>query len=93
MLDINDNRPQFTASKYEVNVPENTAAGATILPVSATDRDEDSRLFYTIHSFTDLASRTKFKINTETGMAGVTETCKGGIDSHTEIVISAKLKT
>ena len=68
VLDINDNRPQFTASTYEVNVDENTETGASILQVAATDRDEDSRLFYTIHSVTNMASRNKFNINSETGM-------------------------
>ena len=67
MLDINDNRPQFTEPVYEVDVTENTAPGASVVQVAATDRDEDSRLFYTIHSYTDLTSRNKFTIDTQTG--------------------------
>ena len=67
MLDINDNRPQFSQSKYEVSTAENTAPGTDVVTVTATDLDEDKRLFYTIHSSTDQTSRSKFKINSETG--------------------------
>ena len=74
MLDINDNRPQFSQGTYEMTVGENTARGTDILTVEATDQDEDKRLFYTIHSSTDNASREKFKINSETGENTTTNT-------------------
>ena len=67
VLDINDNRPQFSQPKYTVSISENTAPGTDVITVTATDLDEDKRLFYTIHSFTDQISRSKFKINSETG--------------------------
>ncbi len=67
VLDINDNRPQFTQALYEVSIGENTAPGTDIITVTATDLDEDKRLFYTIHASTDQTSRAKFRINSETG--------------------------
>ncbi len=67
VLDINDNRPVFTRSLYEVAVSENTAPGTDVITVTATDLDEDKRLFYTIHASTEQTSRSKFKINSETG--------------------------
>ncbi len=67
VLDINDNRPQFSQTTYEVTIPENTAPGTDIITVMASDLDEDKRLFYTIHASTDQASRSMFKINSETG--------------------------
>lgn len=68
MLDINDNTPQFGRSTYEVNVTEATPIGTDICSVTATDADEDGRLFYTIHSTTSPSSLSKFRINSETGM-------------------------
>jgi len=39
VLDVNDNRPKFTNSAYDVTVVENTPPGTVILQVSATDSD------------------------------------------------------
>ena len=30
LLDLNDNKPQFTESSYEINIPENQLAGEQI---------------------------------------------------------------
>ena len=34
LLDINDNRPDFSQSSYEINIPENQLAGVQIGQVS-----------------------------------------------------------
>ncbi|XP_039240587.1 protocadherin-23 isoform X2 [Pipra filicauda] len=39
VLDINDNPPVFTQDSYQVNLPELISMDATVLTVSATDRD------------------------------------------------------
>uniref|UniRef100_A0A8C9RZ10 Protocadherin-16 n=1 Tax=Scleropages formosus TaxID=113540 RepID=A0A8C9RZ10_SCLFO len=39
VLDVNDNSPVFAKASYQVVVPELTSAGASILAVSAADRD------------------------------------------------------
>ncbi|KAM9509911.1 neural-cadherin-like [Guaruba guarouba] len=48
--DVNDNKPVFTQSVYEVNVDEDQDVGSTIITVSATDEDEgtNARLRYQI---------------------------------------------
>lgn len=38
--DVNDNKPVFAQSVYEVDVDENADVGSTILTVSANDEDE-----------------------------------------------------
>jgi len=67
VLDINDNSPKFNQSSYTVEVTEIVAIGTDIFVLTATDLDEDKRLFYTIHSATPVQSINKFKINSETG--------------------------
>ena len=67
VLDINDNRPLFGEATYSVDVWENTTVGSAVLTVSAVDLDQDKRLFYTIHSVMDQASRGKFTINLQSG--------------------------
>ncbi|XP_078078835.1 protocadherin-16-like [Mustelus asterias] len=42
VLDINDNSPTFMDSSYNIDIPENSAAGTVVLEVSASDDDEGS---------------------------------------------------
>ncbi|XP_058145854.1 LOW QUALITY PROTEIN: protocadherin Fat 1 [Dasypus novemcinctus] len=67
VIDTNDHRPQFSASKYEVVVPEDTAPDTEILRVSAVDRDEKHKLIYTLQSSRDPASLKKFRLDPATG--------------------------
>ncbi|NXN44249.1 CADN protein, partial [Rhinoptilus africanus] len=48
--DVNDNKPVFTQSVYEVNVDEDQDVGSTIITVSANDEDEgtNAKLRYQI---------------------------------------------
>uniref|UniRef100_A0A8C2H084 Si:ch211-186j3.6 n=1 Tax=Cyprinus carpio TaxID=7962 RepID=A0A8C2H084_CYPCA len=50
--DVNDNKPVFAQSVYEVDVDENADVGSTILTVSANDEDEgaNAKLRYQITS-------------------------------------------
>jgi protocadherin Fat 1/2/3 len=67
VLDINDNRPEFAQDSYKAEISENSKIGTSVLVVSAIDRDEDKRLFYTIHTATNTASLKKFNIDSDTG--------------------------
>lgn len=42
--DVNDNKPVFTQSVYEVNVDEDQEVGSTVVTVSANDDDEGKAL-------------------------------------------------
>ncbi|KFR02399.1 Neural-cadherin, partial [Opisthocomus hoazin] len=48
--DVNDNKPVFTQSVYEVNVNEDQDVGCTVITVSANDEDEgtNAKLWYQI---------------------------------------------
>uniref|UniRef100_A0AAY4D3X6 Cadherin EGF LAG seven-pass G-type receptor 1 n=1 Tax=Denticeps clupeoides TaxID=299321 RepID=A0AAY4D3X6_9TELE len=50
--DENDNYPQFSEAKYEVQVPENVAVHTTVARVEAADRDEgnNAKVHYSIIS-------------------------------------------
>ncbi|XP_068807021.1 cadherin-23 isoform X2 [Struthio camelus] len=50
VLDVNDNRPIFLQSSYEVGVPEDIPAASSIVQVKATDADEgiNGRVWYRI---------------------------------------------
>nr|XP_032655849.1 protocadherin Fat 1 isoform X1 [Chelonoidis abingdonii] len=67
VIDTNDHRPQFSTSKYEVVIPEDTVPETEILQVSATDRDEKNKLIYTMQSSTDPISLKKFRLDPGTG--------------------------
>ena len=67
VLDCNDNRPKFDQDSYEVSLSESLDAGTNVLTLTATDEDQDKRLFYTLHSTADDGSSGKFQIDSETG--------------------------
>lgn len=67
VIDTNDHRPQFSTSKYEVAVPEDTEPEVEILQISAVDRDEKNKLIYTLQSSIDPASLKKFRLDPATG--------------------------
>nr|XP_033799788.1 protocadherin Fat 1 isoform X2 [Geotrypetes seraphini] len=73
IIDTNDHRPEFSTSKYEALIPEDTAPETEILQISATDRDEKNKLIYTLQSSIDPVSLKKFRLDPGTGSLYVTE--------------------
>lgn len=67
VIDTNNHRPQFSASKYEVVIPEDIIPETEILQISATDRDEKNKLIYTMQGSTDPISLKKFRLDPGTG--------------------------
>ncbi|XP_058263786.1 protocadherin gamma-A12-like isoform X19 [Hemibagrus wyckioides] len=68
VLDNNDNAPVFKTSSYKVSVPENTAKGALLITVNATDADTASNGqigYYFEHTTPKI--RELFTINESTG--------------------------
>uniref|UniRef100_A0A671N3C4 Protocadherin Fat 1-like n=1 Tax=Sinocyclocheilus anshuiensis TaxID=1608454 RepID=A0A671N3C4_9TELE len=68
VIDTNNHRPQFSKSKYEVNVPEDTLPDTEVLQITATDQDEKNKLAYTLLSSTDPFSLRKFRLDPGTGV-------------------------
>ncbi|XP_068596709.1 protocadherin gamma-A11-like [Brachionichthys hirsutus] len=68
VLDVNDNAPVFTKSKYKATIKENSPRGTSVVTVSATDKDRgiNGEITYAISNsvrrLTDL-----FQINRESG--------------------------
>ncbi|KAL5013005.1 hypothetical protein ScPMuIL_011556 [Solemya velum] len=73
VIDINDNTPTFTQARYEGDVSEIAEVGTSVLKVSATDQDNNSKLFYTIPMAVNVVSMRKLGINSKTGVISVAE--------------------
>ncbi|KAL2077818.1 hypothetical protein ACEWY4_027322 [Coilia grayii] len=73
VLDMNEHRPVFQRSLYEVRVPEDTAPWKEILQVSAEDADINSRLIYSIHGSVHPDSTTPFQLDPRSGVLVMTE--------------------
>ncbi|XP_030622122.1 protocadherin Fat 2 [Chanos chanos] len=73
VLDMNEHRPMFLKSLYEVRVPEDTAPWKEILQISAQDADTNSRLVYSIHSSLHPESINHFHIDPKSGILVLTE--------------------
>nr|XP_037285827.1 fat-like cadherin-related tumor suppressor homolog [Rhipicephalus microplus] len=68
VLDANDNWPVFSESLYQVEVSESSSPGMKILQLTATDADEDQRLFYSIHNSEQVTSNSHFMLDSDTGV-------------------------
>lgn len=68
VIDTNNHRPQFSEPRYEVSVPEDTAADTQVLQISAVDQDEKNKLTFTLLSSTDPFSLKKFRLDPGTGV-------------------------
>ncbi|XP_059502535.1 protocadherin Fat 3a isoform X4 [Stegostoma tigrinum] len=73
ILDNNDNGPVFSKPSYDVTISEDAAINTEILHIKATDRDEKSKLTYSIHSSIDSISLHKFHLDHSTGMLSIAE--------------------
>ncbi|XP_065207257.1 fat-like cadherin-related tumor suppressor homolog isoform X3 [Planococcus citri] len=70
---INKYRPEFIRKVFVANVSENTPVGTKILQLSATDRDSDQNLFYSLHNAQSLASLKIFNLDYQTGALSIAE--------------------
>ncbi|KAG1680499.1 Protocadherin-like wing polarity protein stan [Nymphon striatum] len=57
--DVNDNDPTFSPKMYKANVAEDSSPGSPIISVTASDPDQNSRIFYQITKGND---RGKFNV-------------------------------
>ncbi|XP_062909211.1 protocadherin Fat 1 [Mobula hypostoma] len=68
VIDINEHRPQFLESKYDIWIPEDTPRMTEILRISAQDTDGSNKLIYTIQSSVDPESVNLFYLDPASGV-------------------------
>nr|XP_033782493.1 cadherin EGF LAG seven-pass G-type receptor 3 [Geotrypetes seraphini] len=69
VLDVNDNRPEFTQREYFIRLNEDASVGTNVLSVTAIDRDVNSAITYQI---TGGNTRSRFAISTQGGVGLIT---------------------
>nr|XP_023415852.1 cadherin EGF LAG seven-pass G-type receptor 3 isoform X2 [Cavia porcellus] len=69
VLDVNDNRPEFTTKEYHLRLNEDAAVGTSVVSVTAVDRDANNAISYQI---TGGNTRNRFAISTQGGVGLVT---------------------
>lgn len=67
VIDINDHRPEFTESLYTVDISESLPTGTEVLRLKATDKDNEEKLLFSLHSARNLVSFQIFKMDSITG--------------------------
>uniref|UniRef100_A0A8C1ZLH9 FAT atypical cadherin 2 n=1 Tax=Cyprinus carpio TaxID=7962 RepID=A0A8C1ZLH9_CYPCA len=88
VVDINEHRPMFLKSLYEVRVPEDTSPWMEILHISAHDADANSGLYYSIHSSLNPDSLKYFHLDQRSGVLVMKEELDyETISTHTLIVM------
>ncbi|KAM3866939.1 protocadherin Fat 2 [Diretmus argenteus] len=73
VLDMNEHRPVFLKTLYEVRVPEDTAPWKDVLQINAQDADTNSKLVYSIHSSLHPDSSRFFHLDPKSGVLVMTE--------------------
>lgn len=87
VTDVNDNAPRFLNSSYQAKLSEETAAGTSILRVSAEDKDNGSN-GEIIYAF--VSSVKEFRINATSGVIYTTQRIEvGARDSLFFVSVSA----
>ncbi|XP_074602905.1 uncharacterized protein LOC141856480 [Brevipalpus obovatus] len=91
ILDVNDNEPIFTQSRYYATVMQNLAIGSKILLVTATDADQgpNGRVEYSISSKVALEPL-HFNINKDTGWIHLSEPVNYESKNSHELVVVAR---
>lgn len=69
VMDVNDNRPEFTQKEYFIRLNEDAAVGTSVLSVTAIDKDVNSAISYQI---TGGNTRNRFAISTQGGVGLIT---------------------
>ncbi|XP_030062620.1 cadherin EGF LAG seven-pass G-type receptor 3 [Microcaecilia unicolor] len=69
VMDVNDNRPEFTQKEYFIRLNEDASVGTNVLSVTAIDRDVNSAISYQI---TGGNTRSRFAISTQGGVGLIT---------------------
>uniref|UniRef100_A0A0A1WPP1 Fat-like cadherin-related tumor suppressor homolog n=1 Tax=Zeugodacus cucurbitae TaxID=28588 RepID=A0A0A1WPP1_ZEUCU len=90
VVDINDNRPQFTQDIYYVNISENIEEEAIIMQLHATDKDEDNKIFYTLHAAQDPTSLSLFRVDSISGNVLVIKRLDYEKNRHHTLIVIAK---
>ncbi|KAK1791202.1 hypothetical protein P4O66_013223 [Electrophorus voltai] len=88
LLDENDNPPEFSQSSYIVRISENMVAGATVLFVTATDRDA-SREFGQASLIYSLQGPSEFRLNTRSGEVTTTALLDREVKSEYILIVRA----
>lgn len=73
VIDINDQRPEFSEPVYTVEISENLAEGTEILQLNATDLDEDKTLFFSLHAAQNPSSLKMFRVDSVSGIVSLAQ--------------------
>ena len=63
VIDVNEQRPEFSSPEFQVEVPENISLGSQIIKLNVTDSDKARKIFYSLHTAQNPSSLLTFKIN------------------------------
>lgn len=91
VINVNDNQPVFSQSRYFAQVFENVSIGTTVAWVSATDKDtgSSSQISYSVDK-TRCASRCNFDVNSSGGIYVVSALDYETTPSYELIVLATK---
>uniref|UniRef100_A0A8C5QK66 Protocadherin Fat 3 n=1 Tax=Leptobrachium leishanense TaxID=445787 RepID=A0A8C5QK66_9ANUR len=90
VLDNNDNGPEFSQASYSAVISEDILSDSEILQIKATDKDENHKLNYIIHSSIDPISMKKFRIDPSSGVLYTAERLDHEAQAHHILTVMVK---
>ncbi|XP_066555914.1 protocadherin-16 [Amia ocellicauda] len=86
VIDVNDEAPWFAKTEFEAQISENQPAGASVLAVSATDRDQGTNGLVTYGGIAD----DSFTIDPVTGVISATRPLDRETQDHYTVTVYAR---
>ncbi|XP_077154662.1 protocadherin Fat 3 isoform X5 [Ranitomeya variabilis] len=90
VLDNNDNGPEFFQPSYDAVISEDVLPDTEILHIKATDKDDNHKLSYIIHSSIDPNSMRKFRIDPGSGTMYTAERLDHETQAHHILTVMVK---
>ena len=63
VIDVNEDRPQFSSPEFQVDVPENVSLGALITTLTADNHRSETKKFFSVHTAQSLDSIHMFTVD------------------------------
>ena len=67
VIDVNEDRPEFSATEFQVEVGENISLGSKIIQLNVTDSDKEKNAVFSLHTAQSPSSLQTFRIDPSDG--------------------------
>ena len=90
VLDVNDNRPEFSQELYKVDISESVPEGTTVVQLMASDKDQDHNLMFYLETAKNPVSLKLFRVDSLRGTVVLHERLDREQMSQHHLIVSVR---